>query len=327
MRRNLHAQFLAVTGALALGWPGLGLNPAAMAAESLTAEAGSQRTQWTLSYQGKPVMVYVFDPQKFKPYVKELNTLKGYGVLRDAPEDHLHHHALMYGIKVNGINFWEETAGCGVEKVVETSVPETSSTTTGQPSARLVQTLFWLSPEDAFFPNAHTQPLLIERRTLTLTLNTNNQETALHWRSEFEVGSKTGTVTLTGFNYHGLGMRFLKELDALAVHFTSAGQLGVEPGKQVVSAFPWEAVAFDPPGKPATIALFGGPDNGRGASRFFSMLTPFAYLSATQGLDREPLVYHRGEHFELNYLIAIYPEVKTVEALANRNRSWVSSAR
>ena len=35
----------------------------------------------------------------------------GENLLRDAPHDHLHHHALMYGIRVNGVNFWEETPG------------------------------------------------------------------------------------------------------------------------------------------------------------------------------------------------------------------------
>ena len=98
----------------------------AAAAEGLVAEASSRPTQWTITYEGKPVMVYEFDPQKFKPYVKALNTLRGYGVLRDSPSDHLHHHALMYGIKVNGVNFWEETTGCGVQKVVESSPPRKS---------------------------------------------------------------------------------------------------------------------------------------------------------------------------------------------------------
>jgi len=39
----------------------------------------------------------------------------------------------------------------------------------------------------------------------------------------FEVGIRTNVVTLTGANYHGLGMRFLQELDPLAVHLASEG--------------------------------------------------------------------------------------------------------
>jgi len=313
--------------ALALGIAGVCSHQRAAAADGLACEAGSFTTQWTISYEGKPILVYAFDPQKFKPYVQVLNTLAGYGVLRDSPEDHLHHHALMYGIKVNGINFWEETAGCGVQKVVETSPPEILKPSSGLPQARLVQVLHWLAPEDAFLPNAIAPALLIERRSLTLTLNPEKRETALEWHSEFKVGSKTNVVVLTGANYHGLGMRFLKPLDPLAVHLTPQGQPDLSGSKQIDTAYPWEAVAFDQPGKPATIALFGGPGNARGDAHFFAMKTPFAYLSATQGLDREPLVYRSGEPFQLNYLVVLYPAQKSADDLADRYRQWSAASR
>jgi hypothetical protein len=272
-------------------------------------------------------MVYAFDPQRFKPYVKTLNTLDGYGVLRDSPSDHLHHHAIMYGITVNGINFWEETAGCGVEKVVESPPPVIEQSAEGRPQARLTQLLYWVAPQDAFLPNSNTAPLLIERRTLVLTVDPGKHETALHWQSAFEVGTKTNMVTLSGANYHGLGMRFLKNLDPLAVHLAPEGSVDLSNNRQDVSPHPWEAVTFDMPTKPATIVLFGAATNARSDDHYFAMKTPFAYLSATQNLDREPLVYHQGEHFVLNYLITLYPERKTTEALAERSREWRNLAR
>ncbi len=307
-------------GSLALALFGVCLNPTANAAERLTAATASRPNQCMISYGGKPVLLYVFDPQKFKPYVQALNTLAGYGVLRDSPGDHLHHHALMYGIKVNGVNFWEETAGCGVQKVVESHTPEILQDAAGLPQARLTQVLYWLAPADAFLPNTNAPALLIERRTITLTVDPEKRETALHWKSDFEVGPRTNVVTLTGANYHGLGMRFLEELDALAVHLTPEGNPDLANSRQDTSAHRWEAVTFNHPGKPATIALFGAPGNARGDAHYFAMKTPFAYLSATQGLDQEPLVYHRGDRFQLNYLVTLYPEVKPAEALAERGR-------
>jgi hypothetical protein len=296
------------------------------AAEGLSAsESKGRPTEWTLSYGGRPVLTYAFDPQQYKPYIKALYTPNGVGVLRDAPGDHLHHHGLMYGIKVNGINFWEETAGCGVEKVVEWRAPETGGNKAGLPQARIVQTLFWLAPEDAFLPNSNAPALLIEQRTLTLVVNPARRETAVEWKSHFRVGSKTNTVTLTGANYHGLGMRFLEELDPVAEHFTETGKPDLSGRKQDVSAHEWEAVYFELPGKAATIALFSSPNNARGRARFFAMKTPFAYLSATQGLDTEPLVYRAGEEFELCYLVTLYPERKTPAELAERNRQWNAS--
>ena len=316
---------LAVALTLLLWAPGFVLRVAA--AGLVVTESGSRPTQWTLDYEGKTVMVYAFDPQKFKPYVQALSTPDGYGVLRDSPFDHLHHHALMYGIRVNGVSFWEETAGCGVQKVVESPRPVAEPGPGGLPQARLTQLLYWLTPEDAFLPNTNAQPLLIERRTLVLTVDPARRETALRWHSAFEVGTKTNQVTLGGANYHGLGMRFLKELDPVAVHLTPKGRLDLANNRQEVAPHPWEAVLFEVPGKPVTIALFGAEANARGYAHYFAMKTPFAYLSATQHLDQEPLVYRRGEHFELSYLITLCPELKTAEALTERSRQWRSSGR
>ena len=318
---------LAVAWMLATCTVAVGVVPSVRAADLTVAETAARPTQWTIAYGGQPIMVYSSDPQRFKPYVQALNNLAGYGVLRDSPFDHLHHHALMYGIKVNGLNFWEETPGCGVEKVVETTRPVALLTSDGRPQAKLMQVIYWLAPEDAFLPNTNAPPLLIEHRTLVLTLDLPRQETALQWNSVFEVGSKTKTVTLTGANYHGLGMRFLHELDALAVHLTPDGKPDLANSRQDVATHGWEAVTFDAPGKPATIVLFSGAANARGDAHYFAMLTPFAYLAATQGLDKEPLVYHRGDHFELNYLVAVYPEIKTPAALADRARQWRETGR
>jgi hypothetical protein len=295
------------------------------AAELMVAKASSQETQWTISLGGKPLMVYSFVPQKYKPYVKELYTTKGYNILRDSPFDHLHHHALMYAIRVNGINFWEETAGCGIQKPVQTLAPEIGRNAGGLPEARISQVIHWLAPQDAFLPDTNAPALLVERRTITLTLDEKLQEVAVHWRSQFKLGTKTNTVVLTGANYNGLGMRFPKELDPVAVHMTAAGKPDLDGNKQDVSRHAWEAVQFNAPGNPATIVLYGHPRNARGEACFFSMRTPFAYLAATQGLDKEPLVYQQGQEFELNYLVTLYPELKTADSITERSRKWNGS--
>jgi hypothetical protein len=106
---------------------------------------------------------------------------------------------------------------------------------------------------------------------------------------------------------------------------TPEGRPDLANSRQDVSPHPWEAVIFDMPAKPATIALFGAATNARADDHFFAMRTPFAYLSITQNLDKEPLVYHQGERFELNFLIVLYPELKTTEALAQRCDQWRSA--
>jgi hypothetical protein len=302
-----------------------GQSAIAGASSSLQLNPSKEPCAWTISYQRKPLLVYAFDPHQFKPYVKELRTIKGDNILRDAPFDHLHHHALMYAIKVNGINFWEEVSGNGVQKPVQTPEPVLSfadSEGSKLPRAKISQELHWVAPQDAFLPNNAPVALLVEHRTLVLTVNEKQQEVALEWKSQFEVGPVTNTVTLTGANYHGLGMRFLQELDPLAVHSLAGTRPDLANNQQGISAAPWATVSFSAPSQPATIALAGHPTNARGDATYFSMLTPFAYLSATQALDKEPLIYYSGDKWELNYLILLYPEAKPSDTLRQRIESW-----
>ncbi len=287
------------------------------AAESqLRLDTGVATNAWIVSHKGQPLLRYVFNPRQYKPYVAEFSAPDGRNILRDAPSDHLHHHGLMYAIKVNGLNFWEEVSGSGVERAVETSATESGN------AATLRQVIHWLAPQDAFLADTSPAALLIEHRTLILTVDAAAREAALEWKAEFEVGRKTNTVTLTGATYHGLGMRFLQELDKLANHSYAGRKPDLGNNRQEVSAALWAAVSFAAPEQPATIALVPHPSNARGDGQFFGMLTAFPYLSATQGLDKQPLVYKTGDKFTLRYLVLLYPEVKSTEALEARARRW-----
>jgi len=283
-------------------------------------QAGIATNAWIVLHQGQPLLRYVFNPQQYKPYVAEFSAPGGRNILRDAPADHLHHHALMYAIKVNGLNFWEEVSGNGVERVVETSASAAGNTAT------LRQVIHWVAPQDAFLANTTPAALLIEHRTLVLTVDAAARESALEWKAEFEAGKKTKEVTLTGATYHGLGMRFLQEFDMLANQSYAGRKPDLTKGRQEVASAPWASVSFAAPEQPATIALVPHPANARGDGMFFSMLTAFPYLSATQGLDRQPLIYHSGDKFKLRYLVLLYPEVKSTEALEARATKWRESA-
>ena len=57
------------------------------------------------------------------------------------------------------------------------------------------------------------------------------------------------------------------------------------------------------------------------------MRTPFAYLAATQALDKEPLVYQAGQTFELNYLVLLYSGEKPATALNERAQLWEEKMR
>jgi hypothetical protein len=283
---------------------------------------GSAAVEWTILRGDTRLLVYRFDPRQYKPYVKELGTIRGDNLLRDAPHDHLHHHGLMYAIRVNGLNFWEESSGSGVQKVVASPAPELGARPDGRPQATLRQTLHWLAPQDAFLPDSPALALLVEQRTLVLTVDVAQEEVALQWSSQFEVGGKTNTVVLEGASYFGLGVRFLQELDAFAEPFHPDGAPDLSGTRQEVSPHDWCAVAFARPAAPATLAVFGHPANARGRPTFFTMKRPFAYLSATQALDREPQVHRAGERFRVDYLVTVYSAVRTAEFLNARAAEW-----
>ncbi len=290
---------------------------------SLQWKAVEETQAWRVLYQGRIVFDYVFTPGAFKPYVRQLCTPAGDNILRDSPADHRHHHGLMYGIKVNGLNFWEEVSGSGIEKVVETRVVDPGiGNSHGAPRAVLTQVLHWLAPEDAFLPETTALALLIERRTLILTLDEAQRQTVLEWKSEFEAGVRTHAVTLGGFNYHGLGLRFLADLDPMAVHSVAGLRPSLDGGRQDVSVAPWAAVSFEIPGRPVTLLLTGHPANPGGDPAFFSMRTPFAYLSATQGLDRRPRTYRSGERFALDYLILVAAAPEVTKSMHVRAEAW-----
>jgi len=304
-----------------------GTTEGAVAGETLRVEANTTQVEWTVSRGDTKLLVYRSDPRQFKPYVKELCTIRGDNLLRDAPEDHLHHHGLMYAVSVNSLNFWEEISGSGVEKPIETLQPELGVNAAGLPQATIRQTLHWLAPPDAFLPDSPKYALLIENRTLVLTVNESQDEVALCWKSQFEVGCKTNTVVLAGASYFGLGAMFLKELDPIAAHFNSEGKPDLAGTRQDATPHDWCAVVFDRPSAPAMFAMFGLPSNTRGEATFFTMERPFAYIAATQGLDQKPLVYHMGERFELEYLVTVYPAVKSSDFLNARASDWQRTKR
>lgn len=303
--------------------PFLILQLAAAHAAPITAETTSIPTEWTIERLGKPILTYAYAPGRYKPYVKVLATLEGQNLLRDAPTDHLHHHALMFAIRVNGLNYWEEIAGSGIQLPVQTTPIAPESAGPGVSRARLLQTLHWLPPESAFLPDTLPKALLVEHRSLQLTVDETRSEVALEWRSEFEVGPAAAEVTLGGSSYFGLGARFLAELDASATHITPDGPLDLSNQRQDVSQHPWVAVTFDPAKIPATFAILGHSRNPAGFPRYFSMKSPFAYLSATEGLDRQPRLLRRGDRYELQHLVIVTPSVLTADALNARHRWWL----
>jgi hypothetical protein len=254
----------------------------------------------------RTILTYPFGTNQFKPYVRELITLDGVDLLRDAPADHLHHHGLMYGIKVNEINFWEEAPTAGHQIPQADLVRDVKKDPAGRPIAQFSQILHWVGADHAAEPDTTPFALLIENRTISLTVDSASERFHLEWRSDFTVGQETPMAVLTGSSYHGLGIRFRADFDGVAERRNSENLPYPDDGVQGVLTTRWMAVSHVTAGRPYTLTLFQHPSNP-GQPRFFSMQKPFTYLSATQGLDEAPLTYRTGDRWTIRYLLLVSP--------------------
>ena len=295
---------------------------AAAADTPITIDPKMDRGELEVRFKGHKLLVYAFGPIQRKPYVRELYTLRGENVLRDAPPDHLHHHGMMYAVFVNGINFWEERGTPGFEKHVELPLHTATIDAKGMPVASFTEIIHWLAPTNKASADSLAGALLIEQRTLTVAIDEKNEEVALRWDSQFQVGPNAGKVTLHGPNYDGLGLRLPESFNHVARFQNSADQPYAGKNTQNVIPARWTSVAGVMDGREVMLVMFGRPDNARGDGFFFTMLDPFAYLSATQGLDKKPLEYSAGDKFSLSYLLTVYSENKSPEFIRQRCELW-----
>ena len=297
----------------------LAANPAATTGLEVSVDASTLAIQ----FKGRPLLVYAFATNQFKAYVRELYSLQGDNVLRDAPADHLHHHGLMYAIRLNDVNFWEEADQPGHQIAVKLVPHPAGRSRVGLPQASFTHLIHWVAHTNTAVPDSRSVALLVERRTLTLTVDQPVGEVALRWQAEFEAGPAVDRVKLHGSGYNGLGLRLPAAWDRVARHVNSENTPYSAEQKWDVSPARWAAVSHAGNGHEITVALLGRPSN-RGETRFFSMLNPFTYLSVTQNLDRAPLEYVRGDKFSIDYLLLVYADEKPRDVLERRYQSWAA---
>lgn len=289
--------------------------------DQLRIESDQQSSQVSISYQDRPVLTYAHAAGQFKPYIKALFDLSGYNVLLDAPSDHLHHHGIMYGVMVNGINYWQEREDTGFQRSVRIEAQQTGVDDRGLPYASFVDVIEWLDPT-ARGAAKGGEPILHERRTITVTVDETHGEVAAQWSADFLVGGHVKFAVLTGDPYNGLGLRLSRDFDSRVAHRNAETALDPRRGDPNISKARWTAASVSLPERDSTVAVFGDQANRLGDPVFFLMYEPFAYISATQALDRGTLEYASGAHYRLNYLVTAYSAIKSSEFLRLRGEEW-----
>ncbi len=272
----------------------------------------------------KLLLRYPYNNVPYKPYVQKLFSPAGVNILRDAPVDHHHHHALMFAVKVNGVNFWEETQAAGkqihksfTDVKTDTKIDVENDKRFEMRNAGFTELIDWITSKKEL--------LLKEHRTISICQGTDLGATLLTWQSMFELPEGTESVTLTGSHYHGLGVRFIKSMDLTGTHLNADGKPGtVFRGDERLLRSKWCAYTANADGKTVTVAMFDHPQNPRHPATFFTMTKPFAYLSATLNLHKEPLKLESGKPLVLRYAVAVWDGKVENERINELYQRWTN---
>lgn len=268
---------------------------------------------------GDGVLWYRYENVPFKPYVQRLLTPNGVNVLLDAPSDHLHHHALMFAVAVDGVNFWEEQNNPGRQRhKAFANYVEVGDTRTPN-MAGFDEQLEWINPKT-------NELLLNELRMIRIYQPRDIGATLVTWRSKLEAPSGKKSMTLSGSHYFGLGARFVRSMDADGQFQNADNKTGeVFRGEEKLVKSDWCAYTAVADGKLVTVAMFGHPENPRHPTTWFTMSKPFAYLSATLNLHKEPLEVASDEPLVLSYGVALWDGRVTSDQINRAYRWWIKN--
>ena len=272
---------------------------------------------FTIQQGDQVLLVYQRAPAPYKVYVKQWYTPAGLQVLRDSPHDHVHHHALMYAIGVDGVDFWGEAPRYHPGKQIPRGDDSVAVTRRdGSPRVTIRQTIDWVGPEG--------NPLMCEQRSVTLCQGLIPGASFLIWDSRFAPAEGRDSVKLWGRHYFGLGMRLVTSMDKAGRFRNAAAEAGhaIRGNEKAVRA-QWCAYTAPVGDRPVTIAMFDHPSNARHPATWFTMTTPFAYLSATLNLAEQPMVLARGKPLHLRYGVALWDGEIPTDRIERAYAAWV----
>lgn len=262
---------------------------------------------WTISENEQPLLAYNQKNITYKPYVVELFTPAGVNVLRDQVPDHLHHHGLMMALNVNGINFWEETAGAGYQ---------VTGTFAGQADGSLAGELQWMDAGRAV-------TVVNEKRGIKSYRVPKCEAALTTWTSVCSVPAGQTSMHVAGQHYYGLGMRFVQSMDNNGEFVYAGGEPGpIFRGDERLTEGAWCAYRSAVEGKPVTVAMFDDPGNPRPAT-WFTMKEHFAYLSATMRLHETPLEVSADKPMTLRYGVALWDGHRSNSEIETLYQLWL----
>ena len=259
---------------------------------------------------GTEIVSFTYQDSLFKPYIKRLLTPGGIDILLDSPPDHKHHHGLMYALTIDGTTFWAEYDSSGRQQVKNLEL-------ISRPFGPGVQCdILWKTQNEK----------LMAKEVRTIVFQDSPDVRLLTWITELQAPASGEAIILSGSPYHGLGMRFIRAMDENGRFFTAENRTGpIFRGEERLTRDRWCAYTASVAEQKVTVAMFGHPNNPRGETLWFTMKTPFAYLSATLGLHEESLELAPGRQLQLAYGMALWDGEQSTETIEATYKKWLKT--
>jgi len=303
----------------------LNTSPGPASAQSTVVTVDRDTIRTTL--QGRDALLYRQSPDRFKTYVEQWYSPHGTPLLLDHPADHEHHHGLMFGIGANDCDFWHERLSA-----LDPRAPR-RATTIGRQSPRagssakvvqekkgdrivLQQTIDWLGGK---------QRILTEERRIEIAdVSEPVAARVLSWRSRLTNDSAAAPVDLWGTHYYGLGMR-ISPAEGPAKFASEEGTTGEkQQGSERLLKGNWCSYSAKRGGQDLTLIFFDDPKNPRPAT-WFTMDSPFTYVSATVGLNEKPLRVAARESVRFQYGLALVERALTPTEIGSLRSAWLEA--
>jgi Family of unknown function (DUF6807) len=301
------------------------MSPGLASAQSTTITV--DRDTMRASRDGHDLVIYRQSPNAFKTYVEQWYSPAGAPLLLDHPPDHGHHHGLMFGLGANDCDFWQERLSSldprspRRVKTIGRQRPRSGSSAKvmqGKKGDRIViqQAIDWLAAE----PRLLTE----ERRIEIADVSDPVAARVLSWQSRLTNDPGEAPVDLWGTHYYGLGMR-VAPADGPAKFASADGGAGEKrQGSERLRKGNWCSYSAKRGGQDLTLVFFDDPDNPRPAT-WFTMDSPFTYLSATLGLNDKALRVAAGETVQFRYGLAVADRALSAAEIESLRSGWLEA--
>jgi len=263
-----------------------------------------------ISVGGKPMLEYRQTCNPNKVYVSKIHAPSGLQILLDSPNDHVHHHGLMYAVD-SGKNMWWMD---GKQEGRQLPVGKTEITRQKR-SATIRQLLNWETSDG--------KSVMRETREITVHTGEDLSATLLSWHTALKVAGTESVTLETEKHYAGLGVRFIRSMDEKGTFiFPDGGNSTLVRGTEKVTSDRWCAYVAENSGKPITVAMFSSQSNVRHPTYWFTMTKPFAYISATLNLYRESYTLKPAETLDIVHGVAVFDGKQDKAAIEKAYEIW-----